>query len=81
MLSYVNTSRGHSVADSSVSGVQAAGPPYSDAQLHSLACIACGRGNCELIPAGYVHVENHPGQLLPWPVAVCPDHQDWEAPC
>jgi hypothetical protein len=58
-----------------------AAPPYSDAQLHALACIACGRDDVELIPAGYLLVENHPGQLLPWPVAVCPDHLGWEASC
>ncbi len=56
-------------------------PVYTEAQLHALACIACGKDDRELTPAGYVHVENHPGQLLPWPVAVCPDHQDWEPPC
>ena len=54
---------------------------YTDAQLHALACIACGRTGVDLIPAGYVRTEDRPGTPLMWAVAVCPDHQAWEAPC
>ena len=49
--------------------------PYTDAQLHAKACIYCGRGDGELLPAGHIRVENRPGQMLPWPVAACPGHQ------
>ena len=55
--------------------------PYSHDQLHARACIACGRTDCVLTAAGYVLVENRPGQHLTWPVAVCPDDLGWEAPC
>lgn len=56
-------------------------PPYTPAQLHAEACVACGRDDCKLMPAGYLLLENHPGQLLPWAVAVCPDDRGWEPPC
>ncbi len=49
---------------------------YSDAQLHALACIVCGRGDRELLAAGHVRTEVRPGQHLVWAVVACPDHQD-----
>jgi hypothetical protein len=45
---------------------------YTPAQLHSRACIVCGRSDGELLPAGHVQVENRPGQFLPWAVVACP---------
>jgi hypothetical protein len=48
-------------------------PTYD--QLHARACITCGRTTGPLLPAGYREVENRPGQLLPWPVVACPEHQ------
>lgn len=48
---------------------------FSDAQLHSLACIVCGRDNGELLPAGHVRTEVRPGQDLVWAVVGCPEHQ------
>jgi len=50
-------------------------PPYSDAQLHALACIVCGRHDSELLSAGHVRTEVRPGQDLVWAVTACPEHQ------
>lgn len=58
---------------------QTEAPPYSDDQLHGLACIRCSRSNGELVPAGHVRVENRPGQQLPWAVVACPGCLDREA--
>ncbi len=74
MLSYVNTSRGRSVADSPVSGVQV-GPQYSEAQLHARACIVCDRVDGALFANGHVAVEVRPGENLVWAVVACPEHQ------
>lgn len=51
--------------------VALADAPHVDAddeQLHGRACIRCGRRDGELVDAGYLQVENRPGQLLPWAV-------------
>ncbi len=48
-------------------------PAYSDEQLHGYACIQCGRTD-GLSPAGYLPIENRPGQHLPWAVVACPEH-------
>jgi hypothetical protein len=48
-------------------------PTYTHAQLHARACIGCGRADGTLLPAGYIKVENRPGQLLPWAVVAHPD--------
>lgn len=50
-------------------------PLYTDDQLHSRACIRCGRDDGELLAAGHVRTETRPGQHLVWPVAACPEHQ------
>lgn len=50
---------------------QQAPPSYTDAQLHALACIVCGRADGELLPDGHVHTEGLGG----WAVAACPEHQ------
>ncbi len=47
----------------------------TDAQLHSLACITCGREDGELLPDGHVSTEVRPGEKLVWAVASCPEHQ------
>jgi hypothetical protein len=49
--------------------------PYTNDQLHSRACIHCGRSDGELVRAGYVRTENHPGEFLPWAVVACPEHR------
>jgi hypothetical protein len=49
---------------------------YSDAQLHALACIVCGRGDRELLGAGHVRTETWPGEYLVWAVVACPDHAE-----
>lgn len=49
-------------------------PAYSDDQLHARACIICDRTDGELLSAGYLPIENRPGQHLPWAVVACPDH-------
>ena len=48
---------------------------YTDAQLHALACITCGRTDSELQPSGHVRTESCPGQYLVWAVATCPEHR------
>lgn len=50
------------------------GTVYTDAQLHALACIRCGRTDGELLPAGHVRTECRPGQHLVWPVVACSAH-------
>ena len=48
---------------------------HSADQLHARACFHCGREDGELSPAGYVRIENRPGQDLVWAVVACPEHQ------
>ncbi len=48
---------------------------FTDAQLHSRACIVCGRESVDLIPNGHVAVEVRPGENLVWAVVACLEHQ------
>ena len=64
-----------------MSDSQQAASPYTDAQLHALACIRCGRENGELLAAGHVKTPSWPGEHLTWAVAACPNCLPWDAPC
>ena len=48
---------------------------YSDDQLHRRACIACGRGDGELVPAGYVRADARSDEPLSWVVVACPEYR------
>ncbi len=48
---------------------------FTDAQLHSRACIVCRSESGDLVPNGHVAVEVRPGENLVWAVVACPKHQ------